>query len=38
LTVNRNSGVGTHGIMMRCKNNQQRILPRRQPAVTFKYA
>ena len=38
LTMNGNSSVSAHGVVMRCKINQQRILPRRKAAVISKHA
>ena len=37
LTMNGNSSVSAHGVVMRCKINQQRILPRRKAAVISKH-
>ena len=38
LTMNGYSSVSAHGVVMRCKIDQQRILPRRKAAVISKHA
>jgi hypothetical protein len=38
LAMNGNSSVSAHGVVMRCKINQHRILPSRKAAVISKHA